>query len=128
MANQTITEYWRENYVDKDHCLCVLCGNTGIVDTRVTAVSHAGVTCGKVAWCICPNGQGFRDACEAEPSAMVTSALVQVGAGDIDNLRKFYDVVTLLELVTAQALHVERLQAKLPPTTFQFYPKPVRGG
>jgi hypothetical protein len=35
---------------------------------------------------------------------------------EIAQLKRFYSVETLQALVLAQAKHVERLQAKLPPT------------
>jgi hypothetical protein len=40
--------------------LCGLCGNTGIVDTRGKVRSPAGVECGVRAWCLCPNGRGWK--------------------------------------------------------------------
>lgn len=40
--------------------LCGLCGNTGIIDTRETAVSPAGVHCGDRFHCICPNGRAMK--------------------------------------------------------------------
>ena len=56
--NDAITDFWHEHYV-KDG-LCTLCGNQGVVDTRTTAVSPAGVSSGRLNWCICPNGQALR--------------------------------------------------------------------
>jgi hypothetical protein len=56
-----ITDYWLEHYVNEDVRLCSLCGNTGKIDTRGTAVSAAGVIAGRVNYCICPNGQGARE-------------------------------------------------------------------
>lgn len=35
---------------------------------------------------------------------------------EIDQLKRFYAVDNLRDLALAQAKHVERLQAKLPPT------------
>ena len=55
-----ITRYWWKYYVDPATRLCALCGNTGRIDTRTTAVSHAGIGCGAVLFCICPNGQADR--------------------------------------------------------------------
>lgn len=40
--------------------LCGLCGNTGSIDTRSSAVSAAGVRCGVRAFCICPNGRALK--------------------------------------------------------------------
>jgi hypothetical protein len=56
-----LTLYWLEHYVDKTRQLCSLCGNTGLVDTRHTAISEAGVSAGRINFCICPNGQQLLD-------------------------------------------------------------------
>jgi len=53
-----ITKYWLDHYIHND--LCSLCGNSGTIDTRFTAVSAAGVRSGRLNWCICPNGQAMR--------------------------------------------------------------------
>jgi hypothetical protein len=55
--NETVSEYWLRFYCDE---LCTLCGNTGVVDTRATAVSRTGISCGRLNYCICPNGQTMR--------------------------------------------------------------------
>ncbi len=55
--NNPITEYWLAHYVG---LLCSLCGNSGVIDTRGRARSAAGVECGRLNWCICPNGQCLR--------------------------------------------------------------------
>ena len=55
--NESLTDYWHAHYVDN---LCTLCGNSGVIDTRETAISAAGVHCGRRNWCICPNGQHKR--------------------------------------------------------------------
>lgn len=52
--------FWRDYYVDADTTLCTLCGNSGMVDTRETAISAAGVKAGKIQFCICPNGLAMR--------------------------------------------------------------------
>lgn len=56
--SKAVERYWIEHYVNAG--LCSLCGNSGIIDTRDTAMSHAGVCPGKVNFCICPNGQIMR--------------------------------------------------------------------
>lgn len=56
--DKVITDYWIEHYTNLG--LCSLCGNSGIVDTRKTAKSAAGVVSGRLNWCICPNGQIMR--------------------------------------------------------------------
>lgn len=57
--SKKVTDYWLEFYIDEDFRLCSLCGNYGFVDTSGT-VSPAGVECGRVNYCICPNGQVMR--------------------------------------------------------------------
>jgi len=39
---------------------CGLCGQVGIIDTRGRAVTPAGVSCGVVRFCICPNGRSMK--------------------------------------------------------------------
>lgn len=56
-----ITRYWLRHYVDPETKLCTLCGNTGTIDTRESAVSAAGVRSGSRVCCICPNGQAMRE-------------------------------------------------------------------
>lgn len=53
-----LSDLWLARYVRKG--LCGLCGNTGKIDTRATAVSPAGVHCGDVLPCICPNGLAMK--------------------------------------------------------------------
>jgi hypothetical protein len=53
--DKVINNYWMDNYTENG--LCILCGNHGIIDTSQTAISAAKVRCGKVTYCICPNGQ-----------------------------------------------------------------------
>lgn len=54
-----ITKYWFLNYVSPSG-LCTLCGNTGKIDT-VGITSAAGVLCGRINLCLCPNGQKMRE-------------------------------------------------------------------
>jgi hypothetical protein len=65
----SITNYWLKYYVNERVLLCALCGNTGRIDTRQTAISPAGVKAGDVMWCICPNGQAMRKAENAPENA-----------------------------------------------------------
>lgn len=59
--NKAVTAYWLEHYgTNDDRGLCSLCGNSGVIDTRQTAISAVGVNSGRVNWCICPNGQAMR--------------------------------------------------------------------
>ena len=59
-----VVNYWFEFYINKT--LCSLCGNSGIIDTRHTAISGAGVNSGRLNWCICPNGQSMRTAADGK--------------------------------------------------------------
>ena len=59
MTNKALSDYWAENYVG-EHGLCTLCGNMGQIDTRITAISPAGIRAGRMNYCICPNGQAMR--------------------------------------------------------------------
>lgn len=54
--NGTVTRYWATYYMG-DHC--TLCGNWGWLDTTGTK-TPAGYKCGRVNYCICPNGQAMR--------------------------------------------------------------------
>lgn len=54
---KAVTDYWLKFYVEG---VCTLCGNSGYVDTRKTAVSPLGVKVGRRQPCICPNGQENR--------------------------------------------------------------------
>lgn len=60
LENKRVTDYWLKHYLNADNHLCSLCGNSGKIDTRTTAVSAVGVRSGSVNWCICPNGQSLR--------------------------------------------------------------------
>ena len=51
-----VTNYWLEYYC-ADHC--TLCGNWGWIDTTGIR-TPAGVSVGRVNYCICPNGQTLR--------------------------------------------------------------------
>jgi hypothetical protein len=46
-------------FTNKD--MCGLCGNSGFIDTRGRAVTAAGIEVGMKTYCICPNGQIYRD-------------------------------------------------------------------
>jgi hypothetical protein len=58
----TVTEYWRKYYINDDVPLglCSLCGNSGFIDTTLSAISPAGIHAGRKNFCICPNGQAMR--------------------------------------------------------------------
>ena len=66
MRETAITTYWLKHYVSTGPvALCVLCGNSGLIDTVGRANSAAGVHVGRVSFCICPNGQAMRKSGEA---------------------------------------------------------------
>lgn len=56
-SDQAIEDVWAMEFVRNG--LCGLCGNTGVIDTIKTAVSHAGVHCGDRFFCICPSGRAM---------------------------------------------------------------------
>jgi hypothetical protein len=58
-TNNTVVNYWAEHFINDN--LCSLCGNTGCIDTRETAVSPKGQKVGRLNHCICPNGQRLRE-------------------------------------------------------------------
>jgi hypothetical protein len=60
-----VTDYWHQHYTRKG--VCCLCGNSGVLDTRGVR-TPAGIECGALAFCICPNGQTMR-AVDAEQRA-----------------------------------------------------------
>jgi len=53
-----VTNYWLAFY-QNGHC--TLCGNSGVIDTRDTAITGAKWNVGRLNWCICPNGQVLRN-------------------------------------------------------------------
>lgn len=61
IINDSVDEYWQEHYVHPTVGFCVLCGNTGIIDTTLTAIPPNGTpSVGGKHFCVCPNGQNFR--------------------------------------------------------------------
>jgi len=57
--NQPVADYWLAHYVRRE--MCSLCGQSGIIDTRSTAITQTGLRCGAIHFCICPNGQLMRN-------------------------------------------------------------------
>jgi len=63
LINDSIDEYWNIHYVHPQLKSCVLCGNTGIIDTTDTAIPPQGSpSIGGKHFCVCPNGQQLRKA------------------------------------------------------------------
>lgn len=62
VMNDEVSKYWINFYIDytEPFGLCSLCGNTGVIDTSVTAISPTGLNVGRKNYCICPNGQHLR--------------------------------------------------------------------
>lgn len=61
MQGKVIDDYFWKHYENNESHLCSLCGNSGVIDTRGTAVSGAGVDAGRLNYCICPNGRVMRE-------------------------------------------------------------------
>lgn len=57
--HEAVTQYWLKHYAPLG-VLCVLCGNSGIVDTTSSARNALGQPAGAKTCCICPNGQLMR--------------------------------------------------------------------
>lgn len=57
---------WYEFGPDAGQTLCGLCANRGVIDTRGIR-TPAGVECGGIWWCICPNGRALRRSFKGQP-------------------------------------------------------------
>lgn len=56
-----ITDYWLKYYLDTEHHLCTLCGNSGvIIIEEVRNPLGKLLKIGYRNYCICPNGQLLR--------------------------------------------------------------------
>ena len=59
-----LSDFWNREFLglglDGTLCHCGLCGNSGIIDTRGKVFTAAGVSCGGVFFCICPNGRAMK--------------------------------------------------------------------
>lgn len=56
---KAVDDPWRE-FADAEHENCGLCGNTGVIDTRGRLETPAGVPCGVLRFCLCPNGRAWK--------------------------------------------------------------------
>lgn len=56
---KAVDDPWRE-FADAEHENCGLCGNTGVIDTRGRLETPAGVPCGVLGFCLCPNGRAWK--------------------------------------------------------------------
>ena len=55
-----VERYWLEHYVDEEMAICMLCQNTGLIDTSASQAKDAWRRTVKLFPCICPNGQAKR--------------------------------------------------------------------
>lgn len=86
---------------------------------RVALLAHL-----RTATILMESGQTGTDGSQKPNDA---DAIRSAKAGN-EQLMRFYGVASLAALVDAQARHVEKLQAKLPPTPNVFAPQRVREG
>lgn len=64
--DKLITDYWFSYYVNTTTGVCLLCMNSGIIDTSACSANGAWKRLQKHFPCICPNGQAKRKQQEAE--------------------------------------------------------------
>jgi len=57
ITKNQLAEFWLENYCSHSHGVCMLCGNSGSIDTTKSAITPKGEPCGQVVFCLCPNGR-----------------------------------------------------------------------
>ncbi len=59
--DNSITNYWLKYYLGEKSGLCILCGNTGLINTeKVRNPNGRLLKPEQTAYCICPNGQSLR--------------------------------------------------------------------
>lgn len=58
ITKKQLADFWVDEYAKSGHCC--LCGNRGVIDTRGKVFTPAGVECGVLAFCICPNGRAIK--------------------------------------------------------------------
>lgn len=54
-TEEQLRDFWFDEIGNAVHC--PFCGNSGVIDTRATAITCAGHNVGRLSWCICPNGR-----------------------------------------------------------------------
>ena len=62
ISKNQLADFWQSNYYHPTEGVCILCGNSGYIDTTKSAVTPTGKRCGQVAFCLCPNGRACRKA------------------------------------------------------------------
>lgn len=58
ITKKQLDDFFFAEFIRKN--MCMLCGQTGIIDTRGRMFTPAGVECGGIAFCICPNGRAIK--------------------------------------------------------------------
>lgn len=58
ITKKQLSDLWFDEYAKRNHCC--LCGNYGVINTRDKVFTAAGVECGDIAFCICPNGRSWK--------------------------------------------------------------------
>lgn len=61
LQGKVLDDYFWKYYENNELHLCSLCGNSGVIDTRKSAISYGDVNVGRLNYCICPNGRGMRE-------------------------------------------------------------------
>ena len=55
-----VREYWQTYYLEPTRHVCILCGGSGWIDTRESAVTSNWERVGAVVPCLCPEGAEAR--------------------------------------------------------------------
>lgn len=89
VQENVINEYWMKYYCGP--VLCSLCGNKGIIDTRLTARE------GRLNYCICPNGRVMRDNPKQYP--LQTKSTIFINSMRFDVAQPTVDCADIIKLV-----------------------------
>lgn len=63
ISKQQFTDLWWDEFCPNKSISavgCMICGGSGQLDTRGKVFTRAGVECGGIACCICPNGRALK--------------------------------------------------------------------
>lgn len=58
ISKRALSDFWHEEFAATGYCC--LCGNHGVIDTRGKVHTPAGLECGDLVFCICPNGRALK--------------------------------------------------------------------
>ena len=58
ITKSQMSNLWYAEFGKRGHCC--LCGNHGIINTRNKVFTAAGIECGDIVFCICPNGREWK--------------------------------------------------------------------